>query len=242
MRAVVVSVDFSDLLALTLPVNRRHFEQVYVITTPADRATQDVADRNGAVVWETNAFYRNGAVFNKWLALEECLDAIGREGWLCHLDADTLWPQHVPAFPREVGFLYTPLRRIYDPIRLPLPPESEWSDYPVHQNIHEWAGYSQIYHASDPHLGLPPWHETNWKHAGGADSVFQWKWPPAHKVRPPFEVLHLGPAGENWMGRVTPFLNGSVPAEADGRRRQLADVWRGRRGKPYPARHAHERL
>lgn len=209
MNAILVSVDYTDCLRLTLPYNRHHFHRVLIVTTPGDwKAVSEVAYANRAEVYPTDAFYRRGAKFNKWLALEEAFDwADYRKGWLCVMDADVLWPKSVHwnwsvdgrAF--TVGQLSTPRRRMFPSVPREAPPESEWGRYPVHPNGGEFAGYSQVFHADDPALGPAPWHETDWTHAGGADSFFQAKWDLRNKVRPPFEVLHLGPAGTNWMGK-----------------------------------------
>jgi hypothetical protein len=282
MRAILVCVDYADLLAYTLPYNRHHFEEVWVVTSFRDNQTyklvQATNDR-GVYYYRTDAFYANGATFNKWAALEEGLDAMGRHGWLCLMDADVLWPKQVRIREWEGGGLriegteiatccwgqlITPERRMFEgsgwfnhhqgtPVRhstfyagqeglLPFPPEDQWGRWPLHHNSAEWAGYSQIFHADDPVLGSPPWHEINWKHAGGADSFFQAKWPRERKIRPPFQVLHLGQAGVNWCGRVSPYLDGSSPPEADQRQQELRDLLRGRRGKHGQDRYSHEKL
>lgn len=241
LRAIMVSVDYSDLLAMTLPYNRHHFSEVMVVTTPEDVKTQEVAAANGATVFATRSFYDRGASFNKWVALEQGLNAFGRSGWLCVMDADVVWPKALPAFERKVGKLYSPLRRMREP--LTIPPENEWAKFPIHRNVTEWAGYSQIFHADDPVLGPPPWHEVDWKHAGGADSFFQRKWAPENKVRPPFEVLHLGEAGRNWFGRATRRADGSIPAEAEARSAQVGGIWRKRdRSLPESLRFAAEKI
>lgn len=246
MRAIMVCVDYSDLLAVTLPYNRHHFQGVCVVTTLDDHKTTEVAVNNGASVYHTNAFTRGGAVFNKWAALEEGLDSIGRRGWLCVMDADVLWPKVLPPFRRDVGCLYTPLRRMAPwPLAVEscgLPPEGNWGKYPLHRNVAEWAGYSQVFHAEDPRLGPPPWHETDWVHAGGADSMFQLKWPKERKVRPPFEVLHLGPAGTNWCGRASAYADGTEPERARDKLTMLKTYVRGRAGKSGGERFRHEKL
>lgn len=259
MRAILVCVDYADLLAVTLPYNRHHFEAVYIVTDKRCQAETEAAafrgltqeQRCGVIVLTTDLFYADGAAFNKWRALEWGLDQMGRHGWLCIMDADILWPKSIKLFGSTVdgrqnllgqrgrinvnfGNIYTPLRRIWaewpDPMirggvmynaivgkQPPLPLEQHWSAFPIHRNTGEWAGYSQIFHANDPVLGPPPWHETDWIHAGGADSFFQRKWKPENKIRPPFECLHLGPCGENWFGRTE-----------EGRRRTKA-IWQRRR-------------
>ncbi len=241
MRAVLVAVDFADILAVTLPYNRHHFDEVMVVTTPTDTAVHEVADQSNARVFTTNAFYDDDAVFNKWKALEQGLDVFGRNGWLCLMDADVLWPKQLPEFERSIGTLYTPRRRMMKEIVLPIPSEQKWLDYPQHPQQVEWAGYSQIFHCDDPHLGASPWHETNWRHAGGADSFFQFKWPNDCKVRPPFEVLHLGEAGRNWCGRAVDYLDGTTPEGASDKKRQVQGFIRSRRGRKGPTRFDNEK-
>lgn len=221
MRAITVCVDYHDYLAITLPYNIGHFEEVWVVTAPSDPATIELCDRFQrdflpVKVVVTNLFYKDGALFNKWLALEHALDKMDRHGWLCLMDADVLWPRTIPHWRLDQGCLYTPMRRMCNDLnsRTVLPDERGWVQFPLHPQQREWAGYTQVFHADDPVLGPAPWHQTNWKHAGGADSFFQEKWPQSKKLRPPFEVLHLGPSGQNWCGRATPYLDGSQPVNS----------------------------
>lgn len=273
MNAILVSVDMADLLSITLPYNRHHFDRVLVVTT---KGSQDAveADKHSAEVYATDAFYRHGASFNKWLALEEAFDACNyRKSWLCVMDVDVLWPKQLRFQPLQqqdsgdkglaifnrqedsegfllrAGKLCTPRRRMLEDIgslvegnHVCLPPEDVWGKFPLHPQQQEWAGYSQVFHADDPHLGPAPWHQTDWRHAGGADSFFQAKWPTECKVRPPFECLHLGPAGANWLGRTMDYLDGSKPRGADLRRMQLREMLAARRGKQGMDRFNHERL
>lgn len=224
MKAILVCVDYADVLNLTLPYNRHHFSEVMVVTTPEDSATIQCAEANNCRIHTTRTFYEEGAIFNKWKSLEEALDVFGRYGWLCIMDADVFWPKQIPDYSREVGCIYTPKRRMRESVTAPIPDEVDWGQYPLHRNHTEWAGYTQIFHANDPHLGSPPWHQTNWKHAGGADSFFQKQWPNNRKKRPPFEVLHIGEAGANWCGRVTNYVDGSTPDLAEDRKQALETI------------------
>lgn len=281
MRAITVAVGYTDLLALTLPYNRHHFESLTVVTDPRHaEEVSGVCVPNRADVVVTDLFYRGGAVFNKWAALEYALDRIGRNGWLCLMDADVLWPKDWrvyeegeflyyckgnlgPSLVQKRGELVTPRRRMCEIFGIkgdyqippqwdhatdgvmadvrPYPPECLWHDFPLHRQEVEFAGYTQIFHASDPVLGPPPWHQTDWKHAGGADSFFQAKWSQERKIRPPFEVLHLGSAGKNWCGRATPFADGTVPEGAAEKEQMVRSFIIRRRGRGME-RHAHERL
>lgn len=256
--AFCVCVDYLDILKLTLPYNAHQFEKINFITSPND------AERLQKYLWDdfhpqpgvrcaslgifvTDLFYRDGAKFNKWAALEWGLDQVGREGWICLLDADVVWPKAAwsQLLNLKEGNLYTPRRRMCVDIpkdEASIPNEREWKNYPLHRNDAEFAGYSQIFHASDPVLGPPPWHETDWIHAGGADSFFQFKWKPDKKIRPGFEVLHLGEAGVNWMGRASPYADGSQPYKSKELKEDMLKMWRARLGKHGPKKFDPEKI
>lgn len=221
LRAFIVSVGYDDLLDISLGYNFHHFGEVNVITSPSDVKTLEVVERHGCNCYTTDAFYEEGADFNKWRALEEGLSWFGRNGWICLMDADILWPEVIPPLDLHIGYLYTPLARICRDVSR-IPGEPSWGRYPLRPNQVEWAGYTQIFHATDPHLPHPPWHEIDWKHAGGADSFFQRRWERETKLRPPFEVLHLGPHGVNWCGRVSPRVDGTMPPDAYKHRQALS--------------------
>ena len=282
LRAIMVAVDYTDLLRITLPYNIHHFSELCIVTDPKSmegvrRVVQDtkLATRSACdiLICKTEVFYEQGAKFNKWAALEQALDHFGREGWMCVMDGDVLWPKNAAAWLDSLlpGYLYGAERRMWvawpalpepacgirgetisegvlsasSPYWLPF--ESDWSLFPLHRNRKEFAGYTQIFHATDPVLGVPPWHETDWVHAGGADSFFQEKWLAERKIRLPFEVLHLGPAGLNWYGRATALADGSLPPLSEERRKACEQIWVERRrllasGKDYRETMRGERL
>lgn len=231
MRAILVSVDYSDILRLTLPYNRHHFSDVFVVTTPRDTETQRIATSCGAHVITTDVFYDHGAEFNKWAALEHGIDQMVRQGWFCVMDADVLWPKTLRRHRISIGTLYTPFRRMCDNIPQEVPDESTWSQFPRDHLTHHWSGYSHIFHATDPALRALPWYGLDWKHAGGADTFFQERWSVQRKARPPFEVLHIGERGRNWCGRVTQRADNVEIPEAAEREQSLQRYLRQRRGR-----------
>lgn len=243
MRTLITSVDYSHELSLCLAYNRHHWQDVLVVTSPADAANvRPIAAANGADVFVTDAFYRGGGAFRKFLAVEEALDHFGRRGWLCLADADVAWPKVLPPFELRTGWLYGPLRRMCPHLPPAIPPEETWASWPLHRNQREWPGFSVIFDSADEHLGPPPWHDTRLLSAGTGDSLFQAKWKPDRKEKLPFEVLHVGSACANWMGRATARADGSVPAGAAGRLAALRDMIQRRRSQPPNDRFAHERL
>jgi hypothetical protein len=227
MIAFTVSVDYTDVLRLTLPRQRKHFDRHVIVTSSADaKNVQPVAETNDAEVFVTDLFYAKGADFNKYAALEAAMDAYGRTGFITLLDADIVYPERAKLIP-ELGKIVGPNRYLYPEVTN-IPPESEWPLYRLHRNTAEWAGYSVTFHAQDPVLGPPPWHETDWRHAGGADSFFQRKWDRINKVRTTWNCLHLGPCGANWCGRVSSFADGTSPSQADERSGKLKQYFAGR--------------
>lgn len=241
MRAILVSVDYSHELKLCLGYNRHHWQDVLVVTSPADELNvRPIALANNADAYVTDAFYRGGGAFRKFLAIEEALDYFGRHGWLCLADADVCWPKNLPPFELHVGYLYGPLRRMCPDVPACVPPEEAWNYYPLHRNLVEWPGYSVIFNCKDPHLGTPPWHDVRLTSAGTGDSLFQSRWEPKRKVRLPFEVLHIGSAGVNWRGRTSRRFDGTLPEDSTGRLSALREMIRKR--KPGPDKFAHERL
>lgn len=245
---VVVCVHYDDFLGITLPALLPHVGRVIVVTRPDDAGTLAVVDAAGPKVtaYRTDAFTRDGAVFNKGRAIEEAFDVAGRVGWFLVMDADILVPPDLGdqlwRLRPVAGHLYTPRRRILaDPTRWSeYADPSTWSRLPLRQEDKGFYGYFQLFHAEDPVLRTRPWYPVRFTHAGRCDDVFQKRWPWSCKVRPQFEVVHLGPCDQNWFGRVTDRLDGTQAADTDTRqqRQKLRDAlfrsqgWGGFRRDP----------
>lgn len=202
MKAVITCVNYADYLSWTLPLNQKHFDRVVVVTAPADTETISVASQYAEVV-QTDAFTAGCAKFAKYAGLEIGLDAIGRDGWIAIMDADIILPSVLRGVTLECGNLYSPFRRMCN--ECPPPDESRWSEFPRDRVPPPWhfLGYCQIFHAQDSVLGPPPWHGSGHKTAARGDMVFMERWPRERRIRPGWDVLHLGEARRNWSGRVT---------------------------------------
>jgi len=220
VRGIVVSVQFDDLLAVTLHRNICHLEECLVVTSPQDLRTQELVKTiPHARCYVTDAFYRSGAAFNKGCALQEGLTELGQSGWILIWDADILFPNPMNLPKLEIGKLYSPRRRILsDPTR--------WHhgfDWELAVPSHDKAfqGYFQLFHADDPVLTNKLWYSPMFNHAGGADGLFQSKWKEQDKIRPLFDVLHLGPRDRDWHGRISPRLDGELIEGAEERQVQM---------------------
>lgn len=200
VKVVTVSVDYEDELRLSLQANRKVFKSDYLVVTAPDNVnTISICREFGVSVMETDAFYRNRAVFNKWAGLEEGLDVLGRSGWIAILDSDIVFPE-TAEINLDEKFLYTPQRKILQDFSGGIPSESEWQSLPGIGHYEGFPGYAQIFHA-DFAPKTTPWHRVDLGHAGCADTWFEEYWPRENHAHPDFEVVHLGKPFQNWVGK-----------------------------------------
>lgn len=200
VKVVTVSVDYEEELRLSLQANRKVFQSDYLVVTALDNTrTVEICQEFGVSVLQTNAFYENRSVFNKWAGLEKGLDHIGRYGWIAILDSDIVFPQSAD-ISLDSAFLYTPQRKILQDFNAGVPPESEWGLLPGIGHYEGFPGYAQIFHA-DAAPKTTPWHRTDLGHAGCADTWFEEHWPRENHAHPNFEVVHLGTPFQNWVGK-----------------------------------------
>lgn len=236
MQAIIVSVDYADLLAITLPYNRHNFTDVLVVTTPTDHKTAAVAAECGCQVLQTDVFYANGARFNKFAAIEQAVDVLRPRGWLCFLDADIMIPTYMLSRQQiwRIGKIYSPLRRMWVNTSLQPPTENAWAHLPYGEprNATRFAGYMQVFNVLDAVLASRPWHRLDYDNASDGDTAFSRKWVNANKVRPAFEVLHLGPDSQNWCGRVTPYVDGTLPEGVEEKSAAVRAFLRNRKVTP----------
>lgn len=211
---VVVCVDYDDLLAITLPRAMRTLSECYVITSPEDERTQKICSEIPNVhVFETDAFTRDGAIFNKGRAIEECLVAKVKQhdGWVLIFDADIVIPQACVSdeflSEKDINTLYGCYRRMLT---------KGVGDYPDHESLWmqlqrandvEFAGFFQLFHTRAASLcDKLFWYDPTFTHAGGGDAYFQSLF--ASKQRLEIDVLHIGERDRNWFGRVTNRVDG----------------------------------
>lgn len=241
MRGILVCVDYSDLLSITLPLNAKHFTEILVISHPSDIKTADVVGMvPNARLFTTNAFYEHGAHFNKGLAMERGFDEIRHDEWLLILDADIILPEDlkIPSQLRS-DWLYGMRRRILEDPRK-YSPSLNWQNCPISAD-RVIAGYFQLFDPRNPRL-TRPWYDPTWTHAGGCDGYFQSRFGYAQKewIRGAY-CLHLGPRDTNWFGRASARLDGERTTVSPKLMDQYVTFkgWRGRNFPGAPAVEEH---
>ena len=216
-KAILTCVEYHDILGLTLPINAHHFESVTVVTTPGDKKTQEVVDKiPNATCHLTEAFYAHGReFFNKGASIEEGFHATGRDGWILALDADIVLPEKTEMLNLNEQKIYGANRRILaDPALFAdglFREAEEWQKLPLIISPHP-IGFFQLFNSNAKALKSHPWYPVEWQTAGWSDTVFSGKWDTQNQtLLLDFQVLHLGPVRQNWLGRTTQFLNGDFP-------------------------------
>ena len=93
IEAITVCVNYSDFLAATLPINRRQFDRLIVVTDAKDLHTHDVSARDNVFTLAIRLCEAGTGVFSKAVAINHAIDKYpGGADWLCILDADVALP------------------------------------------------------------------------------------------------------------------------------------------------------
>lgn len=88
IEAVITCVNHADFLAHTLMMNRQHFDKIIVVTSPEDKDTPRICEYWRVPYHVTDAFQSRWGHFCKGSGINEGLDKLDKDAWICHLDAD----------------------------------------------------------------------------------------------------------------------------------------------------------
>ena len=88
LQAVTVCVNYADFFEQTGEANRGIFDKFVVVTDCKDTEVTALCERFGHVCVKTDAFYENGASFNKYAGINEGLKLIEEDAWVCFIDSD----------------------------------------------------------------------------------------------------------------------------------------------------------
>lgn len=205
IEALVTCVDYADYLAQTLPCLLEQVDRVVVVTTPDDDATAEVVAKHDRVeLVQTDAFYRNGDLFNKGAAINEGLQRLSVNTWTLLIDADTAILGGIP-IPADRQAIYGARRlRVCGPV--------QWEHVKrlhalhleeLHSNMGPAGyfpyGFFQLYYRDEQTLGYP----ENLTDASESDYAFAMRW--SRRVQLDMRVAHLempdARPGINWQGR-----------------------------------------
>lgn len=208
LEAVTTCVEYGDVLGITLPRNRAHFDAMFVVTSLDDEETREVCTQHDAVSISTDAFFEDGGRFRKSRGINTGLARMRKADWVLVMDCDIILPENFREVLDEEDLapdcLYACRRHLYRTHehwskRDTIEPESEEH---LERRNGAGRGFFQLFHASSS-----AWTGRYPEQSGDAsvdDIAFQRRWPAARRKYLPFHVAHLGEIRTNWQGRVSP--------------------------------------
>jgi len=224
--AVLVCVDYSDLLQYTLPYNIAHFDRYVVVTTSYDAATQSLAGQYGARLVVSDRCHEQGDAFNKGKMLNDGLAALDAPDWIVFTDADIFLP---PGLPTAVAAVAGQRQQLFGTRRRFLPAGDEATiqrffaqglDMPgLREELPVRSvplGYFQLWNAGADAVRdrWPRVLSEDFASAAAIDSWFHAHWPrnavAPLATDPRWDVVHIphGELGQNWNGRRDWHLGG----------------------------------
>lgn len=126
LTAFTVSVNYSDFLAITLPKNKIHFDDYWIITSLEDEATVNLCKKLDIKCIQTDIFTYNGAVFNKGGAYNVALSIYKDNDWICILDSDIYLPDN---FRQIFNEECNDIECLYSSQRIDFPKADDWREY-----------------------------------------------------------------------------------------------------------------
>lgn len=226
IEAIIVSHNYGDFLAETLPRNLQGLDNAVVVTHPQDRATKILCNKLGVNCVETDVMHYKGDAFNKGMAIGLGLAHLRHEGWLLHLDADILLPDR---FRNALQLSYLNPKNIYGADRLNIRNYENWKknknkrrpqwqhgcltmpvpEFPIGARlVHDVYGYCPIGFFQLWHSSVKRKYPIAQGSAEHTDVLFAVQWPRENRILlPEFFVYHLeseqASMGANWQGRKT---------------------------------------
>ena len=219
LEAVMVCVDYSDFLDITLSYNLRHFDNVAIVTVERDKETIAVCEKYGIKPVFTNRLYENGDKFNKGKAINDGLKSLTRDNWVLITDADMVMSRDLSDV---VRIKKLDDQCVYGTSRHICPDFESWEKYQINGDEKErWknqnrrlnvgVGFFQLANGKCEKLvGKHDWYSEDFGHCGRSDRMFWRSWPDKQrgKIRE-LACIHLGDdeLAANWHGRTTDKFN-----------------------------------
>lgn len=148
IECVIICVNFADILAHTLPLNRNHFDKLVVVRDSRDQDTWNLCRHWHVECVTTDEFYGfdGELAFAKGNGINAGLKKLSKRGWVVHMDADILLP---PRFRELVERVVRPREdTIYGIDRVMCPGFREWI---------AWHGKPETQHADEIFVIPPSW-------------------------------------------------------------------------------------
>lgn len=227
LEGVVVCSHYSDFLAVSLPLNKPHFDYLAVVSSPDDLETRRVCEH-----WNVHCLLEprlnvEGGGFRKGAGINAGFGVLKKDSWFVHLDADIVLPPRYREFIQQADL---DTNYVYGCDRLMVPNFEAWHEFTIKPQpqyecnafVHPrpfpvgvrfaspsyagWVplGFHQLMHRDSGQFLYSEEHTT----AGRGDLLWSAQWPRNRRgFIPEIFVYHLEsesvPMGSNWNGRQT---------------------------------------
>lgn len=226
LECIITCVNYSDLLAHTLPINKQYFNKTVVVTTVEDLDTIRLCEIHDVECIKTSF----GTVLNKGQAINDALSILDKDGWVLQLDAD-VW-LHPQAMKNLFNLKLNPqclygcdrimiesFKDFMNFLNLPDIYENDWlmnlSKFKIGSRItHYWTGeqwqvlgFFQLWNPK----GSNQFNYPEYEDASRSDILFSEKFHRSRRILLPEVIaIHLeegeSQTGKNWRGRKSSFF------------------------------------
>lgn len=203
LNAVTICVDYGDFLIHAVQ-NKVCFDRWMIVTVPQDEETIQICKDHDLEYCFSDRLLTDGG-FHKGKAINDGLEELKSDGWVCNIDSDTLlMAESFNQIIKEVSL--TPDNLIGVHGRYQIDSVAKLHSLKGKTRIHSsqldhinmLIGYFQMWHTDRREFYPEEWH-----HAGGDDILMKesfhrkdWRFLPTY-------VIHLGPMFKNHKGRKT---------------------------------------
>lgn len=226
LEAVIVSVNYSDILAHTLPHNKQFFNKLVVVTDTKDDLTYNLCKNLQVECIRTDVFYNKGSKFDKGAGITEGLKHLTQDEWVLQMDAD-IWLH--PFCMQQLRSLPLISTNIYGCDRVMVESFNDWIRFLNEPNLWNpefwmlnmdrfkvgsrltfyWSGdawnvlgFFQLWNPKISGIDYYP----SFTDASSSDIVFSQLWPRVKRhLIPEMLVIHIeegqSQSGRNWAGR-----------------------------------------
>jgi GR25 family glycosyltransferase involved in LPS biosynthesis len=195
---IIVSVDYNDLLILTLQKNKRIFHNITVVTSKTDQKCKEICDKFGVSCIQSDIMYDNNSTFNKGKAINVGINSIENPDLILLLDADIIVENDINLHDLNDKYLYTSERII-------LPNYDSYLDY-INNGVYnklerdQGLGFYQLFSINNNSINRNNPYPDNSSDASWSDLEFRNKFEFKKNID---RVIHLGDTRKNWKGRKT---------------------------------------
>lgn len=154
-------IKYSDFLKISLPINKKHFDNILISTTESDHETQRVCLENGVSFFCTDEFFSNGSKYDNNRAISASFKNLKHKDWVIATTPDMIYPDD---FRESLNLESLSEDNMYGTSRAFINTHKDWLDYESgdrkiesFETIEGWGcGFCQIFNLNSIKLKNVP--------------------------------------------------------------------------------------